>query len=133
MAGLYDPLGWEQRCLERARHGDLRAFGELYEAYAGPLYAEVLLPRLGAPAAAEEALAETFRAALEKLNTYEPQGQSIFGWLARIAINKATDLHRARTRLRSILESSPLAVEARADTAARARSRKQPKVHSAAA
>ena len=98
MPGLFDPLGWEQRCLEKARRGDLRAFGELYEAYAGKLFNEVLLPRLGAPAAAEEALAETFRAALEKLGSYEPQGQGIFGWLARIAINKATDLHRARAR-----------------------------------
>ena len=98
MGGLTDPLGWELRCLEKARRGDLTSFGELYEAYADKVFAEILLPRLGARAAAEEALAETFRSALEKLGSYEPQGQSIFGWLARIAINKATDLHRARAR-----------------------------------
>src|SRR5262249_22292633 len=63
------------------------------------------LPRLGNPAAAEEALAETFRAALESLGTYQAQGKSVFGWLARIAVNKATDLYRHRVRTGKALAS----------------------------
>ena len=105
MAALNDAPDWEERCLDRARRGDLRAFGELYEAHAARLYAEVLLPRLGAPAAAEEALAETFRSALEKIGSFEPQGHGVFGWLVRIAINKATDLHRQRAREGKALSS----------------------------
>jgi RNA polymerase sigma-70 factor, ECF subfamily len=98
-------IAWEVRCVEEARRGSRRAFGELYAAFARPLYREVLLPRLGSAAAAEEALAETFRAALEKLGDYRPQGGSLFGWLARIAANKATDLHRERARTGKALAS----------------------------
>jgi len=100
-----DRLGWELQCVEEAQRGNRRAFVELYTAFAPPLYAEVLLPRLGNAVAAEEALAETFRAALEKLGDYRPQGGSIFGWLARIAVNKATDLHRERARTGRALAS----------------------------
>jgi len=103
--GSDDRLGWELRCLEEARRGNRRAFGELYAAFAPPLYAQVLLPRLGSPSAAEEALAETFRAALEHLGSYRPQGGSLFGWLARIAVNKATDFHRDRARTGKALAS----------------------------
>jgi len=103
--GSNDRLGWELRCLEEVQRGNRRAFGELYAAFAPPLYAQVLLPRLGSPWAAEEALAETFRAALEHLGGYRLQGGSLFGWLARIAVNKATDLHRERARTGKALAS----------------------------
>jgi RNA polymerase sigma factor (sigma-70 family) len=97
--------GWELRCLERIRRGDRRAFAELYAEYAPPIYAQVLLPRLGTPFAAEEALAETFRAALERLGDFRPQGGGLFAWLARIAMNKANDLHREQTRTGKALAS----------------------------
>lgn len=100
-----DTLGWEIRCLEEVQRGNRRAFGELYAAFAPPIYAQVLLPRLGSPTAAEEALAETFRAALEHLAGYRPRGGSLFGWLARIALNKAADLHRERARTGKALAS----------------------------
>jgi RNA polymerase sigma-70 factor (ECF subfamily) len=91
-------LGWERKCLERIRRGERDAFGELYEAFAAALYARVLLPRLGNPAAAEEALAETFRMALERLDQFSDRQLSIWHWLVRIATNKATDIHRERAR-----------------------------------
>jgi len=100
-----DRLEWELRCLAEIQRGNRRAFGELYAEFAAPLYAQILLPRLGNPAAAEEALAETFRAALESLGTYRSQGTSLFGWLARIAANKATDVHRHRLRTGKALAS----------------------------
>lgn len=88
---------WERERLVRARRGEPRAWGELYEALAPALYAEILLPRLGVRTAAEEALAETFRAALERLEAFDGK-VSLFFWLARIAVNKATDQHRERAR-----------------------------------
>jgi RNA polymerase sigma factor (sigma-70 family) len=100
-----EKLAWELRCLEQIRRGDRAAFGELYTAFAPPLYAQVLLPRLGSAACAEDALAETFRAALEKVGGYRPQGGSVFGWLARIALNKATDQYRERARTGRALAS----------------------------
>jgi RNA polymerase sigma-70 factor (ECF subfamily) len=104
-SGTNGGLAWELRCVQEVQRGNRRAFVELYMAFAPPLYAEVLLPRLGNAVAAEEALAETFRAALEKLGDYRSQGGSIFGWLARIAVNKATDLHRERIRTGRALAS----------------------------
>jgi len=103
--GSNDRLAWELRCVERIQRGNRGAFDEIYAAFAPALYAQVLLPRLGSAFAAEDALAETFRAALEKLGDFRPQGGSLFGWLARIAVNKATDLHRERTRTGKALAS----------------------------
>jgi RNA polymerase sigma factor (sigma-70 family) len=97
--------GWEARCLEEIRRGSRKAFGELYEAYARKLYSHVLLPRLGSAAAAEEALAETFRSALEHVSSYRPQGGGVFRWLATIAVNKATDMHRQHARKGKALAS----------------------------
>lgn len=105
--GLNSParLRWERRCLERALAGDRRAFGEIYEAYADAIYGRVLLPRLGSRQAAEDALAETFRTALERLGSFEQGEVSIFFWLSRIAVNKATDMHRVRARTARALAS----------------------------
>lgn len=91
-------LRWERPLVQRARKGDQRAFGELYKRYAPLIFSRILLPKLGARGAAEDALAETFRTAFERLHQYEDQGRSIFSWLARIASNKAMDMHRARAR-----------------------------------
>lgn len=91
-------LRTEQDCLRRARAGDREALGQLYAAFAAPLYRQVILPRVGDPAAAEEVLADAFYAAFSRLAQYTPQGGSMWSWLARIAVNKATDLHRARAR-----------------------------------
>ncbi|MCC6766728.1 MAG: sigma-70 family RNA polymerase sigma factor [Deltaproteobacteria bacterium] len=91
-------LAWERERVARARTGDRVAFGELYRAFASPLFAQVLVPRLGNQAAAEDVLAETFRTLLERLGQFDDQGTSIWFWLVRIAVNKATDMHRGRAR-----------------------------------
>jgi len=88
----------ERRCLGALRRGDRAAFGRLYQVMAPPLYARILLPRLSDPAAAEEALAETFARAVERLGSYEDRGGSIWSWLVAIALNQALDQHRARAR-----------------------------------
>jgi RNA polymerase sigma factor (sigma-70 family) len=97
---FHDPawLDQERRCLRDLARGDRAAFSQLYRAFAQPLYARVLLPRLGDADAAQDALAETFRIMLEKLNQYEDRGGSIWSWLATIAANQARDLARARER-----------------------------------
>jgi RNA polymerase sigma factor (sigma-70 family) len=91
-------LEQERRWLRELRRGDRAAFSHLYRAFAQPLYTRVLLPRLGDAAAAQDALAETFRIMLEKLNHYEDRGGSIWSWLATIATNQARDLARERER-----------------------------------
>lgn len=98
-------LRWERRLLRKARRGDRQAFAALYEAYAGPLYGRVLMPRLADAAAAEDALAETFQTLLENLHHFEQRGVSIWFWLARVAKNKALDQHRRRQRTGRALSS----------------------------
>lgn len=105
--GFHDAewLRQEQALLGRARQGDREAMGELYQVFARPLYASVLMPRLGDPQAAEDALAETFTTAFQKLDDFESQGRSVWSWLCRIATNKAIDQHRARSRQGKALQS----------------------------
>ncbi len=88
----------ERRCLGALGRGDRAAFNRLYQVMAPPLYARILLPRLGDPAAAEEALADTFARAVERLSSYQDRGGSIWSWLVAIAANQAQDQHRRRAR-----------------------------------
>jgi RNA polymerase sigma factor (sigma-70 family) len=102
----FDDAAWlaeERRWLEAHRRGDRRAFERLFTAYAQPLYRRVLLPRLGDPAAAEDALAETFRKALQRLDDYQDRGRGLWPYLATIAANEATDQHRQQARRRRVL------------------------------
>lgn len=86
----------ERQAIRQALDGDRAAFAELYRAHAPRVFAKVLMPKLGNREAAEDALAETFRTAFEKLDTFDDRGVSVYFWFARIATNKALDMHRAR-------------------------------------
>lgn len=88
----------EQKLLERARRGDGEAFGRIYDAYRRNLYVTVIYPRVNDADAAEEVLQETFLLALNKLDTFEWQGRSIFFWLRMIAINKAREWLNSQRR-----------------------------------
>lgn len=98
-------LRWEAERLDRARSGDRAAFAELYRRFAPRVFARVLYPKLGRRDAAEDALSETFRAVHEKLPDFQPRGVSVYHWIARIAANKALDLHRARASSGRALQS----------------------------
>jgi RNA polymerase sigma-70 factor (ECF subfamily) len=87
----------ERRLVERAQSGDSNALRPIFEKYAAPLYAGVILPRLGDAATAEDVLRDTLATALEKIGTYRWQGHGVYGWLRQIAVNKVIDVHR-RTR-----------------------------------
>jgi RNA polymerase sigma-70 factor (ECF subfamily) len=103
--GQQPDLAWERACIARARSGDKAAFAELYRALAPRLYAQVLLPKLGHAAAAEDALSETFRALLEHIATLVVADRSVWPWLCRVAANKAHDMHRSKARSRRALAS----------------------------
>jgi RNA polymerase sigma factor (sigma-70 family) len=92
------PLEQERVVIEALQHGDRTAFAQLYRWYGDRLYRQAILPRLPVRELAEDALRDTFRTALEKIESYRPQGRSIFFWLRRIAINKAIDIHRRYKR-----------------------------------
>src|SRR6185295_15508384 len=83
----------------------LDAMRPILERYAQPLYATVILPRLGDAAYAEDVLRDTLATAVEKIQRFTWQGKSIYPWLRQIAINKVFDLHRQSKRSRRLADA----------------------------
>lgn len=84
--------------IARLQQGDRAAFAVLYGWYGELIYRQAILPRLPIPELAEDCLRETFRTALEKIESFRLENRSIFFWLRRIAVNKAIDIHRRHRR-----------------------------------
>ncbi len=84
----------ERTLIAAIRRGEPQAWGGIYDLHANRLYRTILMPRLAEPTAAEDALAETFRTAIERFSTFSDQGHGMYPWLCRIAHNKAMDMHR---------------------------------------
>jgi RNA polymerase sigma-70 factor (ECF subfamily) len=98
-------LDEEQRLVEEAQRGNLDAMRPILERYAQPLYATVILPRLGDAATAEDVLRDTLATAVEKIDRFTWQGKTIYPWLRQIAINKVFDVHRANKRSRRLADA----------------------------
>ncbi len=84
--------------VERAQAGDRAALGAILRRYGPLLYRSVLLPRLGSPAAAEEALSTTYARVVERLQQFRWQGSGFYPWLRTVALHVAIDMLRARKR-----------------------------------
>ncbi len=108
-AATADHLEEEQRLVEEAQRGNLDAMRPIFERYASPLYAAVILPRLGDKVAAEEVLRDTLATAVEKISMFRWQGKSIYPWLRQIAVNKVYDVHRQSKRSQRLADA--MAVE----------------------
>ncbi len=80
--------------LDRARRGDREAFGVLVTRYQDDLYT-MALRVLGSPADAADVVQDTFLKAY--LNLPVLRG-TVRGWLYRVAVNAANDVHRRRKR-----------------------------------
>jgi RNA polymerase sigma-70 factor (ECF subfamily) len=91
-------LAVERDLALRAKKGDRDALGRLLERFGPELYRSVLLPRLGNPMAAEQALADTYARVVEGIESFEWQDKSIYAWLRTIALHVALDLLRAKRR-----------------------------------
>lgn len=99
----------ERALLASLAQGDPSAWGGLYDLHSRRLYRAILMPRLANPAAAEDALSETFRTAIERFDSFVDQGHGMLPWLSRIAKNKAMDMHRAsKVSGRKLLDLSEL-------------------------
>ena len=95
----------ERVVIERLQQGDRAAFATLYGWYGDVLYRQAILPKLPNRELAEDCLRDTFRTALEKIETFRMTNRSIFFWLRRIAINKAIDIHRRNRRDADLAEA----------------------------
>lgn len=91
--------------VEEAQRGRLDAMRPILERYAQPLYATVILPRLGDAASAEDVLRDTLATAVEKIDRFTWQGKTIYPWLRQIAINKIFDVHRSAKRSRRLADA----------------------------
>ncbi len=115
----HDPLAEERHLLARAQAGDSGAFAALHGRFAAPLYRRVLLPKLGDHAAAEDALAETFKALVHKLPDLTVTDRSLWHWLSRVATNKAIDVLRKRGRQRQAMDGFEQMMQVVSDAGAR--------------
>jgi RNA polymerase sigma-70 factor, ECF subfamily len=98
-------LEQEERLIRQAQAGHLDAMRPILERYAPPLYATVILPRLGNAVAAEDVLRDTLATAVEKIDRFTWQGKTLYPWLRQIAINKIFDVHRSNKRSRRLAEA----------------------------
>jgi len=81
--------------VDRARAGDVDAFGELYDLHQAPVY-RMLLKQTRSHALAEDLTSETFFRALRSLPTSQVRGDYVTAWLMRIARNLAVDFFKAK-------------------------------------
>src|SRR3989449_8949003 len=80
--------------VERARHGDARAFEQLARDVERPLYRHAV--RMVGQADAEDVVQDALLAAWRSLTSFE--GSSFRAWIFRIATNRALDRLRSRKR-----------------------------------
>lgn len=88
----------ERALVERAQAGERDALGAILRKHGPRLYRSVLLPRLGSPAAAEEALSRTYVKVLERFEQFSWQAVGVYPWLRVVALRVALDLLRSRKR-----------------------------------
>jgi len=88
---LNDQLERERVLCEAASKGDREALREVLSRHADPLFAGVILPRVGSRADAEDILRETLLRAVEALPGFTWQGTGLWPWLRRIALNLVAD------------------------------------------
>lgn len=88
--GLLTPI---PDVIDRARSGDVAAFGEIYDTHVDSVY-RYLLYRVREPADAEDLTSEVFTRAFANIHRYRWQGKSFLAWLYTIARNAVTDRRR---------------------------------------
>lgn len=89
----------ERALCQAASRGDREALRELCTYFAEPLFAGVILPRIGNRADAEDVLRETLLRAVQGFEGFEYGAAGVWPWLRRIAMNLVIDRARkARVR-----------------------------------
>ncbi|MCB9555517.1 MAG: RNA polymerase sigma factor [Deltaproteobacteria bacterium] len=94
----------EDDLIERAQRGERAALEGLLCVHGETLLYRVILPRVGDQAVAEDIFKATMVSAIEKLQTFQLRGRSIYAWLRQIAVNKVVDHYRASGRRRKFAD-----------------------------
>jgi RNA polymerase sigma-70 factor (ECF subfamily) len=93
----------ERALVEAAQAGDREALQRVLDRVARPLYAAVILPRIGNAADAEDILRDALMRGMERIDTYRWTGAGVFPWFRQIAVNLVID-HVRRNQRRGRLE-----------------------------
>lgn len=94
-----DAAAEEERALvEAAQRGDREALQKVLDRVARPLYAAVILPRIGNPADAEDILRDALLRGMDRIETYRWTGAGVFPWFRQIAVNLVIDHVRKNQR-----------------------------------
>jgi len=101
----------EDRLLARARRGDRRAIGEIYERYFDAIY-QFIRWRVDDPAVAEDLTSEVFIKLLSALQSSAAPADSLRGWLFRVARNSLYNHYQRPVPTTSLDEALPLAADA---------------------
>jgi RNA polymerase sigma-70 factor (ECF subfamily) len=88
-----------QRLVEAARNGDPRAFEALVKRYRHRIFA-LALHMTGSPSDADDITQDAFMRAYRNMHRFEGRSE-FFTWLYRIALNRALNVRRDRTRRRT--------------------------------
>jgi RNA polymerase sigma-70 factor (ECF subfamily) len=83
----------EDRLLTRARSGNRRAVGEIYNAYFSPIYQYIRL-RVGDEQTADDLTSQVFAKFIISLRGSNAPNKSLRGWLFRVARNEIADHFR---------------------------------------
>jgi RNA polymerase sigma-70 factor (ECF subfamily) len=100
----------DEQVLERARTYDAQALAEIYDRYAGSIYA-YLYHVLGDAAQAEDLTGEVFLRLLQALRTGRAPRDRLKGWLYQVAHNLAMDWFRRQKKGPSAPLSEDLAAD----------------------
>ncbi len=91
----------DEEVLSLASHGDMEAFGALYERHVDRIFNYVYY-RTGNLHDAEDITARVFQRAMNHIHTYTDRGVPFSAWLYRIAHNLVANWHRDRSRKQEI-------------------------------
>jgi RNA polymerase sigma factor (sigma-70 family) len=98
MTATDDAAAEERSLVEAAQRGDREALQKVLDRVAKPLYAAVILPRVGNAPDAEDILRDTLLRGMEKIDTFRWTGSGVFPWFRQIAVNLVIDAARRRQR-----------------------------------
>ena len=95
-SGLSDKAQYDLKVIDRALHGDSRAYTELLNRYRDSVY-YVILRMVNNPSDAEDLTIEAFGKAFHNLAKYVPS-HAFSTWLFRIATNNCIDVMRRKSQ-----------------------------------
>ncbi len=96
----------------KCHHGDVAAFGILYDRYVEKIY-RFIYYKTFSKEVAEDLVSDVFTKALEKINSYNPDKGAFSAWLYRIARNAVIDYYRTRKTVVAIDDIFDLGVDDR--------------------